>query len=316
MTKPMLASDAVEEKIKYPCIIQPKVDGVRGINMHGYLTGRSLKAHANIHNTQFFSMGGFRGFDGELAAEDERHPDLCRLTTSAVSTIEGSPWLLWHVFDYLTPETKALPYHQRLAQLKIRYEQLRETSPSIVPHIKPITSVWCEDYATLLQYDAQWLSEGYEGTIVRDPQGMHKEGRSTVREGGLLRIKRFIDAEAVVTGFEEGESNENEAQINELGLQFRSSHKANKVSNKMIGSMTGRLTADVSHMNKKLFKQGELVKISPGKLTEEERLYYFANPLKLLGQVSKFKLFPKGIKDKPRFPTHQSFKALTDMHPN
>ena len=43
--KPMLAEDFDESKLIFPLIAQPKIDGVRGLNMLGTLTGRSLKTH-------------------------------------------------------------------------------------------------------------------------------------------------------------------------------------------------------------------------------------------------------------------------------
>ncbi len=103
MIKPMLAEDYVESKLKFPLIAQPKIDGVRGLNLEGQLTGRSLKAHKNLYTTAFFSQKPFKGLDGELAAQAETHPDLCRLTTSAVGTIDGEPFTLWHCFDLIVP---------------------------------------------------------------------------------------------------------------------------------------------------------------------------------------------------------------------
>ena len=40
--KPQLASDAVIEQVNFPTILQPKTDGVRGLNQHGKFTGRSM----------------------------------------------------------------------------------------------------------------------------------------------------------------------------------------------------------------------------------------------------------------------------------
>ena len=310
---PMLASDAVEEKIVFPCAIQPKVDGVRGLNMGHGLTARSLKKHANIHTTNFFSMAAFVGFDGELAAEHETHPALCRLTTSAVSTITGQPWLKWHLFDYLVPETRGLTYTARHLALTNRVQEIQEKHPEIAQHIRVIPYVIVHSLAELLHWDAVWLKMGYEGTIIRKPEGLHKQGRSTVREGGLLRIKRFIDAEAKVLGLTEGEANNNEAQTNELGKTFRSSHQENKVGNGMIGSMQCELIADVLHNGKVLFPKGQLVTVSPGEMDHDDRARYFADQTLIVGHVIKFKLFPKGTKDKPRFPVFHSIRSLNDM---
>ena len=314
--KPMLASDAVETKIKFPVMVQPKIDGVRGLNMLGPFTGRSLKSFANLHTTNFFSQRGFLGFDGELAAEHECHADLCRLTTSAVGTIAGEPWLMWHVFDYVTETTRELTYTQRLSALYRRVGELGITSPALAMHLRPIYTLVVSNLEQLEQAETLFLSQGYEGVILRDPNGKHKQGRSTAKEGGLLRIKRFLDAEAVVTGIVEGEANENEAQVNELGLQFRSSHKENKVANGLVGGMQARVLANVVSNNETVLAEGQLITVSPGRMTAKERAYYFENPKELMGKIVKFQFFPKGIKDKPRFPTFQSFRDIADIQSN
>lgn len=314
--KPMLASDYAEDKIRFPVIAQPKIDGVRALNMTGTLTGRSLKKHANRHVTGYFSHSSLAGFDGEMAAEQECHPDLCRLTTSALSTIDGAPWIMWHVFDYVTPETKSLPYEQRLVAMASRVAALKADPQlhELACHLQLIPSVMCASLKQLLEVDAVWLDMGYEGTILRDPQGLHKQGRSTVKEGGLLRIKRFIDFEVEVTEILEGVTNTNEAQTNELGLQFRSTHQENMVPNGMVGAMMGRVIKDIlDSKGAVLFAEGSIVKIGAGSMTHEDRVRFFKEPALLIGQIAKAKMFPKGVKDKPRFPTFQSIRSKTDL---
>jgi DNA ligase-1 len=309
----MLASDAVEDKIVFPCIAQPKIDGVRGLNMLGPLTGRSLKTHANIHTTNFFSMGAFRGFDGEMAAEHECHPELCRLTTSALSRIEGEPWIMWHLFDYVTDETKDLPYIDRMSHLFERLKFLQKVHPVLSAHLKMVESHVCQNMEQLLTLDNKWLDMGYEGTIVRRPDGMHKQGRSTVREGGLLRIKRFIEEEAVVEQIIEGEANGNEATINELGQTERSTHQANMTPNGMVGAMMCKLLKDVVWKDKVLFTAGQVIKVGAGRMPHDDRSRYFQNPSLLTGQIIKFKMFPIGCYNKPRFPTFQSIRMASDV---
>ena len=312
--KPMLASDAVEEKIAFPCIAQPKIDGVRALHTEGYLTGRSLKTHANKHVTEYFSDPAFAGFDGEMAAAFECNSDLCRTTTSALSTIEGTPWVLWHVFDYLTPATSSLPYLQRHNAMVHRVHELTQTHPHFAEHLKIVPRTLCNNLQELLQCDDMWLDMGYEGTIVRKPEGLHKQGRSTVREGGLLRIKRFIDAEARVLRIIEGQANLNKAQVNELGKQFRSSHQENKVPNGMVGAMECELLDNVvNHAGEVLFQKGQIVTVSAGSMDHMDRLRYFKQQELLLGNVIKFKTFPHGCKDKPRFPVFQTLRSLNDM---
>lgn len=314
--KPMLADDWDAERVKYPGIAQPKIDGVRALNLFGVLTGRSLKKHRNQHTTKLYSHSALIGFDGELAAESETHPDLCRITSSAVSTIAGTPFTLWWLFDYITDETLHRCYLERYNMLRSRLTYLQQ-DPSLrelVSHLRLVPMYEFNNRDELEELDARFLEEGYEGTIIRDPNGKYKHGRSTIKEGGLLRIKRFIEADAVVTAIVEGETNENEAQINELGRQFRSSHQAGKVKNGMVGSLLCNLTEDVREnaAGRTLFVKGQEITVSPGNMTAQEREDYFKHPEKLVGKTIKFKFFPKGIKDKPRFPGFQSIRAASD----
>ncbi len=315
--KPMLASDYIESKLKFPVIIEPKIDGVRGLNMTGTMTGRSLKKHANKHVTEYFSHSLLAGFDGEMAAEHECHPDLCRLTTSALNTIQGTPWILWHVFDYVTPETVDLPYAERLIAMTKRVAELSMTpaSAELATHLRCIKAVLCRDLEQLNRQEEEWLSMGYEGVIIRDPNGKHKQGRSTPTEGGLLRIKRFVDFEIRVERVIEGETNTNEAQINELGLQFRSTHQDNMVPNGLVGAIEGTIIKDVFGINGELlFSAGQLVRVGAGRMTKAEREKYMRHPELIVGKIAKCKMFPKGIKDKMRFPNFQCLRSEADFN--
>lgn len=309
--KPLLATNYDESKLVFPLGAQPKIDGVRGLTTEGHLTGRSLKKHKNKYTTAFYSIPEYAHLDGEIAAQEETHPDLCRLTSSALSTIKGEPFTYWHVFDCLRKEVVAAPYverHKYLVQL-IAYEQ----SMSRCTNAKVVPMAICETLGDLLRLDEQWLEIGYEGTIIRGLNAPHKEGRSTVNQGQLLRIKRFIEAEALVLAIEEGNANENEAQTNELGRTFRTSHQENKVPNGHVGNMQCRVLADVEWDGSVVIKADQIITVSPGNMDHSMRKHYFDNPSELVSHVIKFKFFPKGIKDKPRFPTYVCHRSAEDM---
>lgn len=311
----MLACDYDQNRVQFPVLAQPKIDGVRGLNMRGGLTGRSLKLFKNRYTTDFYSQEFFMGLDGEFAAESETHPDLCRLTTSALGTIHGQPFTLWWVFDYVTPATVDLPYHERHKLLTARVFEL-QCNRGYQPwagHLRVVPCKLITSMEELLAFDDSNLDAGYEGTIIRALNGKHKQGRSTVREGGLLRIKRFIESEAIVTGITEGQSNQNEAQVNELGLQFRSSHQDNMVPNGLVGSIQARALTTVRDGSRVVIEVGQELTISPGNMPHSERMYYYEQQSELLGKTIKFKFFPKGIKDKPRFPTFVSLRMPEDM---
>lgn len=300
MTRPMLACDWVEGKVKFPLLGQPKIDGVRAMNLDGRLTGRSGKAHENVHTTNFFSQSAFFGFDGEMAAESEIHPALCRLTSSALSTITGEPWIMWHVFDYITPATIHLPYADRHAIMVDKVLHMENLDFSL--HLKIVWHDLLNTHEEIKDMHAYHMEKNYEGTILRNPKGIYKQGRSTAIECGLLRIKDWVEEEAIVLRIIEGQQNTNEATLDPHGMTERSTHMANMVPNGMVGALE---CLDI--------KSGKEITVAAGKMTHDERKDYFNNPEKIVNKAIKYKTFLKGVKDKPRFPTFQSVRMKSDM---
>lgn len=294
--KPMLAEDWVDSLVKFPVEIQPKVDGVRSLHLTGKLTGRSFKPHANKHVTAKFSPEIYTGLDGEMHCGNPTDKALCRVTSSLLRRIQGEPDVRWMLFDYIVPETLKLGYTERHAALSERITQIADSNLWLVPTFT-ITNM-----ADLLSLEDVWLAEGYEGVILRDPNGLYKSGRSTPLEGGLLRIKRFVEEDAIVTGIVEGQSNNNEAVINELGRTERSTHQENMVPNGMVGALE---CIEV--------KTGLQILVSPGEMTHEERVMYFNNPELIVGKTISFRHLPTGRKTFPRFPTFKSIRGPADI---
>lgn len=298
----MLASDFNGQVKAFPIGMMPKIDGVRANKFTSLLTGRSMEPHANWHVTSHFSLASYDGFDGEMAAEIDTHPDLCRLTSSALSTREGTPNIVWHLFDYVTYQTQDLSYQERYAALQAKVEALQEESPILKNFLQVVPLVIVHSLDELKAQHLAWIEQGYEGSILRTLQGKHKSGRSTQKEGDLARIKDFVEEDAVVLRILEGEKNNNEAKKNALGQTERSSHKANKVPNGMVGKLVCQEV-----------KTGKIILVAPGRMPHKDRLKYFQNPELLIGQTIKYKYFNHGIKDQPRFATFQSIRIESDM---
>ncbi len=167
----------------------------------------------------------------------------------------------------------------------------------LINHILQYT-VECED--ELVKFERKFVEMGYEGVMIRSLDGPYKQGRSTTNEGYLLKMKTFEDSEAVITGYEELLHNNNEATLDELGHTQRSSHKENKVASNMLGAFH---VADV--------KSGVEFKIGTG-YTKEMREGLWANRENLVGRVVKYKFFPGGVKEAPRFPVYLGFRHEDD----
>jgi len=300
MLKPHLACDADLSKISYPVMGFPKIDGVRGIHITGSMTGRSLKPHENKFITSKYSLDICTGFDGELTAGGLTSQSLCRDTTSALNTRAGEPNVSWNLFDWLHPSVVHKPYKERYEALWDYYyanqAKMDAISVSVIPYTMLNSAMEVEAF-----YE-KCLEEGYEGVVLRDPDGMHKSGRATVKAGAYLRIKPQSDKEAVVLRLVEAMENQNEAKINELGHTERSSHKENKVGKAMVGMLVCKdLTS------------GMEIDVGAGKMTHEERTHYFNNPAEIVGKFIKYRSMDVGVKDKPRFARFICIRAESDM---
>lgn len=299
--KPHLATDVELDKVKFPVVVMRKYDGSRLLVVDGKAVGRSLKQYKNKKLTQTMSHPLLNGFDGEIVATYENDPDLCRLTTSVINTIEGGLPNVYKVFDYLTDETKHLGYVDRIEALvthmKANYDFF--TTFPVKIQIPPYWIVHNKE--DVLNIYNKALTDGYEGIIIRSLHGKHKDGRCTVKEGAYLRLKPTADAEGVVVRLEEAFENKNEAKTNELGYTERSTHQENMVAKGMIGAMWLRLP------------DGSEVKVGAGKLNHAERKYYWENPDEIIGKIAKYAFLATGQKDAPRHPRFISFRCEEDM---
>ncbi len=311
--KPQLAEDAILDQVKFPCIVQPKIDGVRALNLNGTLTGRSLKPFEGFGITQHWSLPQFKFLDGEMTLGNKPNCGnrLCSLTTGAMGRFKDvtePPDLHWWVFDYLAdPE---LPYSDRYTLLKAKVDELSLPRIHLVPR-----SVLVGTRNLLDATIAEFFEQGYEGTIIRNPYAPYKSGRATQKGQELWRVKPWADAEILVTGVSEGEVNTNEAKKNALGRTERSSAKAGMVANGQIGSIQGVMLADFHDpfTGKLLFPKGLEVTVGSGEMTVNEAEYYFKNQKEIVGHVVKFKHMTHGVKDKPRFPTYMSHRLPQDL---
>jgi DNA ligase-1 len=311
--KPSLAEDAILDKVQFPCWVQPKIDGVRAMNINGTLTGRSLDPFEGFGITEFFSKQHFVGFDGEMTLGDNPAADgLCRLTTGAMDRFKGvseMPDLHWWVFDYIHGDLVKQPYSMRYQFLSDMVISLGHPRVHLVPYWEVQGP---EGLQTVM---ADFASQGFEGTIIRNPRAPFKEGRATQKGQELWRIKPWADAEILVTGITEGNKNGNEAKRNTLGRTERSSAQAGLIPNGQVGSIQGRLVADFHCpiTGKRLFEKGLEVTVGSGEMTVKEAEYYFRNQHEIVGHLVKFKHMTHGVKDKPRFPTYVSHRLPQDM---
>lgn len=252
---------------------------------------RNFKPIPNIFVQKLFGRPELNGLDGELIVGEDCGLNVFQRTSSGVMSADGEPDVTYHVFDDYRQVD--LGFNERFLIAKKRAKASVNAWP--VEHV----NIMNED--ALLKYEASKLSDGYEGIMIRDPKGLYKYGRSTVTEGGLLKLKRFVDSDAVITGFAPMMHNANEAKKNELGQTERSSHKDGKVALELLGSLSVR---DL--------KTGVEFELGTGFDHDQRRLLWMGRS-KLKGRFVKYKSQPIGMKDKPRFPVFIGFRDARDL---
>jgi DNA ligase-1 len=165
-----------------------------------------------------------------------------------------------------------------------------------------VLPVAVHDAAQLAAYEERCIQEGYEGVMVRDPAGPYKCGRSTEREGWLLKIKRFEDAEAEILDTYEGMTNQNEAQRDAFGRTKRSLSQSGMVGRGELGGFVVRsLQTGVE------FRLGYNHVVGG-----IDRLSLWRRRESLVGRLVRFKHQPSGAKEAPRFPKFSGFREVWD----
>jgi DNA ligase-1 len=225
--KPMLAGKAPEDlrEIRYPVLASAKLDGIRCLIRGGQAVSRNLKPIPNRY-VQECLKGLPEGLDGELMLVDNSGG--FNAVQSAVMRADGEPNFLYEVFDfYPNPHGELLSCDGGLSFVGRRellcewFHRRGSLWAALLPHYV------IENAEQLAAMEADVLERGYEGVMVRNPDGLYKYGRSTTREGGLLKVKQFTDEEAVVVALVERMHNDNEATKDAFGRTERSSHKEN-----------------------------------------------------------------------------------------
>lgn len=285
-------------KLQFPLYAGPKIDAFRCILGKHPLTSRlSRFPNEHFHSTFSNLLPVNCILDGEVVVGKRRGPHVLQRTSSGLTSRSGTPRATLWVFDYLGP-SDAPGWYNRYLLAHDLVESLDH------PNIKLLKHQLIVNREALEEYVDQQLLKGYEGVMVRSIDGPYKEGKSTLREGYLLKIKPFDTAEGRIKGWFEEQENTNEAKREVTGKLKRSSAKAGKVAK---GQLGGFILEDC--------KTGVEVRVGGGfTLDERKRLWKLiqAKPRVLLKKLVRYKKQRVGEKDKPR---HPGFVEFVDFRP-
>jgi DNA ligase-1 len=295
--KPNLAATLTKpELIKFPVYCSPKIDGIRCVVFDGVAYSRSLKPIPNTFVQEWAKSRGdvLEGCDGELVVGSATDPN-CMQNSMAVMRKDGQPHFTFHAFDLIDADSYGIPFNQRSARLE---EWVGGVARVVLVPQYLVTGL--DDLAAL---EAEFLERGYEGLMKRSVSGIYKFGRSTEREGGLVKVKRFTDAEAEVVGFVEEMANMNAPQTNALGHTGRGTQACGLIGKGTLGALVVRYVDD---------PDGTTFNIGTG-FTAAQRADFWERRHEIVEQLVTFKYFNHGIKEAPRHPVFKSFRAKEDM---
>lgn len=279
LKQPMLAVATIpclETEVSYPCYMQPKLDGIRCIAIEGVAYSRKMKPIPNKYIQAFFTEHKLHGLDGELMVMGDFNK-----VQSAVMSEDGEPDFYYAAYDFWD---SSLPYTERVELYKSVVCSVNNDF-----HLRSVHPVLVENAEQAANLVTQFVGLGYEGGMLRSMAGRYKQGRSTIKEGYLLKLKSFLDDEAVVIGFEERLQNTNEQERDERGYAKRSSKKEGMVGADALGSLLVRWN-DVEFS------------IGSG-FTDNQRKEIWCNRGKYLGKLVTFKYQELSKYGIPRFPT-------------
>ena len=302
MFKPLLATtyDSEKTKINYPVLCSPKLDGIRCVVNYGKPLTRALKPVPNNALREVLSGDLLDFLDGELIVWPPYGDKVFNRTTRVVMKQEAAvgPNLIYYIFDDISVPNRPFKHRLASAQAKIIAAKLNRTYPI---EIELVQHVQVNNEEELHRAYENYLKLGYEGMMIRDPEAPYKFGRSTPKEGSLIKMKPQADSEAEILDIEELMINNNEQETNELGYAKRSSSMEGLVPGDVAGALVVR----------DIYSRVEF-SIGTG-LSAAQRKLFWKYREQLIGKIVNYKYFPVGIIDKPRHPVFVCFRDQWDL---
>lgn len=198
--EPMLAIKWDESKIKFPCMIQPKLDGVRCI-MYKDKSKEGGEVHLMSRRGKELNIPHIKAYleknphllplDGELYNHDSLS---FQGIISAVKRLSKATDKI-QIVVYDKP-LKGYTNKQRQMALNLHIYQLQMTKAPI----RVLETYRCDNMADIEKYHKQFTSKGYEGSIIRNMDGQYEFG---YRSNNLIKKKDFIDEEFPILDVQE-----------------------------------------------------------------------------------------------------------------
>ena len=298
--KPMLAIDYQKVK-KQPknLMASVKLDGIRCTVFGGVAYSRTLKPIPNkfIQSEIFKHKEFLEGVDCEIIVGEPNAENVFSETTSVVMSHDKQVDFKLYCFD---------TYHKTFENtgFKVRYLEMKEIFRGDYPKFATLLEQKViHEWSDVEEFEHEAISQGFEGIMLRNADGLYKCGRSGIKNPELQKVKQFSDAEFKIVGFEPKYHNANEAKTNELGRTSRSTSKEGMIALEELGA----LVLEVPDGSGRTFSCGS-------GFSEEERKRLWLIRYSLLENYATIKFFEVGMQDGiPRFPVVKGIRWKGDM---
>jgi len=195
---PMLAQkfDGREDKIQYPVDVQPKLDGIRCL---AYVEGDDIvlmsrgNKEFNLPHLVDALECFFNGTEGLVLDGELYTQGISMQTIASWVKREGHPnqhKIQYHVYDMPSDD----PWSRRRVLLK----KAIGDGNKVVCRVRTKEAL---DAKQVWDLQHEYVAKGYEGAMVRCRDTPYEYGE---RSYGLLKVKKFDDAEFLITDLQEG----------------------------------------------------------------------------------------------------------------
>jgi ATP-dependent DNA ligase len=196
---PMLAHDYNKrgKSIKYPCFVQRKFDGTRCVGMPSKgLFSRNKKSYPHLGHivAEINKLPASVILDGELYSDTLTFQEIVGLVkreSLKPGDEEKQLKIKFHVYDIIN----GMPYEQRYANLQMLFSRYK------FKYLELVKTEVCISEEQMKELHAQYVTEGFEGIMLRNKAGLYKN----VRSDSLQKYKEFFDSEFKVVAYKEGE---------------------------------------------------------------------------------------------------------------
>lgn len=184
--RPMLAAPAGDlARLRYPLLASPKLDGMRVcITERGPVT-RSVRRLPNTKVATYLSHPKLLHLDGELIWGDPVADGVVHRSIAAGMAPNGpapEQGLSFFVFDHFG-EPRA-PFTKRWAAAERAVKAAKLVRVHVVPQFE------VRDAEALANAEATILEQGFEGVVLRRPDGPYRFGRVDAASQIMLKLKR------------------------------------------------------------------------------------------------------------------------------